>query len=170
MMLNVPGLVSEWALRWAVFRDPLDPDKWFAYADWLREHGRPEDEAQPQQLGQAAAALSSWSRQNLPRRLAQANGWHRTHLLTLLECLQPAAHLDMSSAGWILRDAGGAAGLTTVCLAVRKLDGTIAVDAGAAQLHTSVPSVATAWPTELAGWRAGAMPLEEELRRWAERR
>jgi uncharacterized protein (TIGR02996 family) len=162
----------------------LDPTARLVYADWLEEHDQPAKAPLWRRLGQVR--LSAWTVANLRRRLRLANeGVHRgprrrkrLHCrLDLHDCLLAAleATIDPAPVGCFCVHGGGVQygsgrlRYTTVCLAVRKPDGTVAVDVGEARARNEGGTPANIWP-QLKQFRPGTRPCQERLLAWAAQR
>jgi uncharacterized protein (TIGR02996 family) len=160
-----------------------DPGARLVYADWLEEHNEPKEAALWRRLG--GLRLSEWTCANLNNNLHSANAGlaqgsvyerRKDRRLTLEDCLMAAlkAATETAPFGCFCVHSGAVAfgwrkGYTTVCLAVRKADGTVAVDVACVRATTSGGSPARAW-RELVQFRPDTRPCQERLKAWAEKR
>jgi hypothetical protein len=160
-----------------------DPLARLACADWLEEQEQQKAAACWRAL--YPLRLSDWTQEHLERHLAVANDITerrsprhsaRDRLLDLMDCLLAGleAHFDAQSPGCCCVHGGGVAfgwrrGHTTVCLAVRKPDRTVAVDVGSARARVTGGSPANVWP-ELVQFRPDVQSCRARLKTWAAQR
>jgi hypothetical protein len=160
-----------------------DPLARLAWADWLEEQGKSADAGPWRDL--AGLHLTDWTVEHLQGRLKEANAVterrspRQTGLarrLTLMDCLRVAneAQSDLQTPGCCCVHGGGVCfgwrrGYTTVCLAVRRANGLVAVDVGAARARTTGGSPANVWP-ELVQFRPDTAACQARLIVWADQR
>jgi hypothetical protein len=157
-----------------------DPVARLAWADWLEEHGQPRSAVPWRAL--APLHLSPWTVENLETHLTRANrhteqrsprDTGRDRRLELMDCLLVAleAHREAAEVGCCCVHGGGVCfgwrrGYTTVCLAVRKADGTVAVDVGSARARVGGGSPANIW-RDLVQYRPERSSCRARLKAWA---
>ncbi len=162
----------------------VDPLARLACADWLEEQGRVRSSALCRAL--SGLHLSDWTVAHLQEHLERANKVTQRkssrsrsqddRRLELMDCLLAGleADRDPQRPGCCCVHGGGVyfgwrRGYTTVCLAVGKGDGTVAVDVGAARARTTGGSPAYVWP-ELVQFRPDWATCRARLAAWASRR
>jgi uncharacterized protein (TIGR02996 family) len=152
----------------AILENPVDIETRLVFADWLDENGQ-HDKANHQRV---ITTISPKSLGTIFGNLEKANGKRRTRTLDESDVINTVIRATEKGWAWVnggtVANAYGYPAVTTWILAVKKADGTIAVDAGEGSASKNRSPVCV-WK-ELVLWKPGQSASDARIAAWAEAR